>query len=71
MGRGMGMGRGMAMNPGMNPGMQSMYPPQPGFPQAPQQMTPGQEVQMLKDQAELMKQQLDQILNRINDIEKK
>jgi hypothetical protein len=66
MGRGMGMGGGMGRWGAMGPGMQPMggFPPQ-------QQMTKEQELQMLKEHAEAMKQQMDQILNRINELEKK
>jgi len=71
MGRGGGMGRGMGMGGGrwnaMNPGMQPTPFSQPGFPPQ-QQMTKEQEIQMLKEQAEAMKQQLDQISNRIKDL---
>jgi len=45
------------MNPGAFPG---------AYPNAP---TPQEESVMLKDQAEFMKQQLDEIQNRINDLE--
>lgn len=74
MGRGMGMGGGMGRGMGrwgaMGPGMQPMPASQAGFPPQ-QQMTKEQELQMLKDQAEAMKQQMDQILNRIKDLEEK
>jgi len=79
MGMGRGMGRGMRRGMGggmdrwgaMGPGMQWWTsPPLPGFPPQ-QQMTREQELQMLRNQAEAMKQQLDQIVNRINDLEKK
>ena len=69
MGGGMGMGRGMGRRGVMGPGMQPMSPPQPGFPPQ-QQMTKEQELQMLKDQAEAIKQELDQIASRIEDLEK-
>ena len=74
MGRGMGMGRGRGMGRGIGAGMQSVAPPSGGFPPAiptQQQMTPEQELQMLKDQAEAMKEQLSQITNRIENMEKK
>ncbi len=69
MGRGMGagMGRGMGRWGAMGAGMQ----PQPGFAPPQQPMTPEQEIQMLKDQAEAMRQHLDQIVNRIHELEKK
>jgi hypothetical protein len=38
---------------------------------AAQQMTEEQELQILRDQAEAMKQQLDQISNRIKGLEEK
>ena len=73
-GRGMGMGRGMrgGMGPGrgrrntMGPGVQTISAPQADL--SAQQMTAEQELQMLKGQAEAMKQQLDQISNRIKDL---
>jgi predicted Fe-Mo cluster-binding NifX family protein len=74
MGRGMGMGGGMGRGMGrwgsMGPGMQPMPASQAGFPPQ-QQMTKEQELQMLKEHAEAMKQQLDQIVNRIKDLEEK
>lgn len=42
-----------------------------GAPLVPPGMIPEQELQMLKNQSELLKQQLDQISKRIKDIEKK
>ena len=69
MGRGMGMGGGMGR--GMGSGMQPMPASQAGFPPQQQQMTKEQELQMLKEHAEAMKQQMDQIVNRIKDLEKK
>jgi len=74
MGRGRGGGMGMGMGRSMGPGMQPMAPPPVGFPPSvppQQQMTPEQELQMLKGQAEAMKQQLDQIVNRIKDMDEK
>jgi len=78
MGRGMGMGGGMGRGMGRGggrwnaagPGMQPTPSPQVGFPPQ-QQMTEEQELQMLKDQAQAMKQQLDQITNRIKDLDGK
>ena len=63
----MGMGRGMGS------GMKPMTPPPRGsLPSVPpqQQMTPEQELQMLENQAEAIKQQLDQLVDRIEDVEK-
>jgi predicted Fe-Mo cluster-binding NifX family protein len=68
-GRGQGMGRGMGMGPGVQPMMPPAGFPQPNMPQS--QMTQEQELEMLKDQAEAMKQQLDQITNRIKNLESK
>ena len=70
MGRGMGMGRGGGRWNAVGPGMQPMPTSQPGFPPQ-QQMSPEQELQMLRDQAEAMKQQLDQITSRIKDLDEK
>ena len=70
-----GMGRGMGMGGGgrwtnAGPGMQPNPSSQAGFPPK-QNLSPEQELQMLKDQAEAMKQQLDQITNRIKDLDEK
>jgi predicted Fe-Mo cluster-binding NifX family protein len=67
-GRGMGMGRGRGRRNIPGPPVQPVSSPQAGFPM--QQMTAEQELQMLKGQAEAIKQQLDQISNRIRDLEK-
>ena len=58
MGRGRGMGGGMGMAPEMMPRI------------APQAMSPEQEVEMLKSQAQTMAQQLNDIQRRIEDLEK-
>ena len=42
-----------------------------GVPLVPPGMTPEQELQMLKNQSEVLKQQLDQVDKRIKDLEKK
>jgi predicted Fe-Mo cluster-binding NifX family protein len=74
-GRGMGMGRGMRGRMGQGrrgvfgPPVQPVSTPQAGFPT--QRMTGEQELQMLKGQAEAIKQQLDQISSRIRDLEEK
>jgi len=52
---------GWRETPGMNPGV---FPG--AYPNAP---TPQEESAMLKDQAEFMKQQLDEIQKRINDLD--
>ena len=57
-GMGMGMGRGMEMAPEMMPQA------------APQAMSPEQEIEMLKAQAQTMAQQLNEIQRRIEDLEK-
>jgi len=63
MGKGMGMGRGMGRGMGMGLGM---------MPQAaPQATSPEQEIETLKGQAQAMSQQLDEILRRIEQLEKK
>ncbi|MEA1963964.1 MAG: NifB/NifX family molybdenum-iron cluster-binding protein [Candidatus Aerophobetes bacterium] len=65
MGRGGGMGRGM-----MGGGFQGMpYGPGPGT--TPQQMPKDQELQFLKNQAQILSQQLEEINKRIKEIEKK
>jgi len=58
MGRRMGMGRGMGMGPGM-------------MPQAvPETMSGEQEIEMLKAQAQMLKQQLNEIQRRLEQLEK-
>ena len=64
MGRGMGkgMGRGMGGGVGMGPGI---------MPQAtPPAMSPGQEIEMLKSQAQMLGQQLNEIQRRLEELEK-
>jgi predicted Fe-Mo cluster-binding NifX family protein len=68
-GRGMGMGRGGGMGRGRGRRNIPGPPVQPAS--AAQQMTEEQELQILRDQAEAMKQQLDQISNRIKGLEEK
>ena len=59
---GMGMGRGMGKGMGMGPGI---------MPQAaPQTMSPEQEIEMLKSQAQMMTQQSNEIQRRIEELEK-
>jgi predicted Fe-Mo cluster-binding NifX family protein len=55
MGMGCGMGRGMGMGPGI----------------MPQAMSPEQEIEMLKNQAQAMAQQLKEIQRRIAELEKR
>jgi len=57
---GMGMGRGMGMGLGMTP----MTGP------TPQAVSPEQEIQMLKDQAQMLGQQLNEIQRRLEELEK-
>ncbi|NOR12373.1 MAG: dinitrogenase iron-molybdenum cofactor biosynthesis protein [Candidatus Aminicenantes bacterium] len=73
MGSGFGMGRGMGG--GMGRGMGYMPPPQ--SPQAPPpesaqpQMSPEEEMNYLKQQAELLKKQMENISKKIEELEKK
>ncbi|RLC94325.1 MAG: dinitrogenase iron-molybdenum cofactor biosynthesis protein [Chloroflexi bacterium] len=64
MGGGMGRGMGRGMGMGMGRGMIPMAPP-------PQPMSPTEELQTLKAQAEMMAQQLSEIQRRIEELEKK
>jgi predicted Fe-Mo cluster-binding NifX family protein len=58
MGRGMGIGRGMGMGPGM-------------MPQAvPPTMSREQQIEMLKNQAQMLGQQLNEIQRRLEELEK-
>jgi predicted Fe-Mo cluster-binding NifX family protein len=63
MGGGMGRGRGMAMGPGFGPG--PVAAPQPPA----ESPTPGDELTMLKQQAEAMSRQMQQIQERIKQLE--
>jgi len=75
MGRGMGVGMGRGMGVGMGRGMG--YGPSaqaPGMPPSTQDNSPGspeEELQQLKQQAELLRQQMEMITKKIDDIEKK
>jgi predicted Fe-Mo cluster-binding NifX family protein len=62
-GMGMGRSRGMGMGMGMLRGMTSP----PGS--VPQEASPGQEMQVLKDEAESLGQQLSQIHRRLEELE--
>jgi predicted Fe-Mo cluster-binding NifX family protein len=64
MGRGMGRGRGFGLGRGMGQGMPS---PSPDFPQ----LSPEEELQYLKQQREVLRQQMGNITKRIEDLEKK
>ena len=55
MGGGTGMGQGMGMGGGMTP---------------PQSLSPEQEMETLRDQTEMLKQQLDTIQRRIDELQK-
>ena len=61
MGMGRGMGQGMGM--GMGPGMPSQA--------APQAMSPEQEIEALKSQAQVVSQQLSEIQRSIEELEKR
>ena len=63
MGIGPGMGRGMGRGMGMGPGA---MPPGP-----PQAMSPAQELESLKNQAQMMAQQLNEIQRRIDELTKR
>ena len=70
MGSGMGMGRGMGRGMGMGVGRGMEMAPEM-MPQAtPQAMSPEQEIEMLKSQAQTMAQQLNEIQRRIEGLEK-
>jgi predicted Fe-Mo cluster-binding NifX family protein len=62
MGRGMGMGRSMGTGGGMGMGM-GMMPPAPPQPQSPEQ-----EMEVLKNQAQLLSQQLEELQRRIKEL---
>jgi predicted Fe-Mo cluster-binding NifX family protein len=68
MGRGMGggMGRGMGRGMGMGMGMRSGIMPQA----TPAAMSPEQEIEMLKSQAQMLGQQLNEIQRRLDELEK-
>ncbi len=68
-GMGSGMGQGRGRRNALGPGVQAVSAPQADL--SAQQMTEEQELQMLKDQAEAMEQQLDQITSRIKDLDEK
>jgi predicted Fe-Mo cluster-binding NifX family protein len=65
---GMGMGMGRGMGRGMKKGMMGMVPPQVDPSQSPSKE---EEIVMLKNQVNVMKQQLDEILRRMDELEKK
>ena len=58
MGMGQGMGRGMGRGMGVGPGIM------------PQAMSPEQEIEMLKSQAQTLGQQLNEIQHRLEELEK-
>jgi len=68
MGSSMGMGRGMGRGMGMGKGM-GIWPG--AMDQAePQAVSPGQEIEILKSQAQMMAQQLSEIQRRLEELEK-
>ena len=67
-GMGGGMGRGMGMGRGRGMGMGGGMTPPLGLPQSP---SPGQELEALKAQDQMLGQQLNEIVRRIEDLEKK
>ena len=67
---GMSRGRGRGMRRGMGLRMRTTAPPSRELPQQ-HTVRSEQELRTLKDQAEAMKQQLDRIANKIEDMEKK
>ena len=69
MGRGMGMGGGMGRGMGMGGDMGAgMMPPVSPTPQSP---APGQELEMLEAQSQMLAQQLGEIQRRIEELGKK
>jgi predicted Fe-Mo cluster-binding NifX family protein len=67
MGGGMGMGRGMGGGMGMGRGMGMMPPTSP----PPSQPAPGQELDSLKAQSQMLRQQLEEIQRRIEEMERR
>jgi predicted Fe-Mo cluster-binding NifX family protein len=67
MGMGRGMGRGMGVGMGMGMGMTSGMPPVAG--PAPQTMSREQEIEVLKNQVEMLLQQLRETQRRIGELE--
>jgi predicted Fe-Mo cluster-binding NifX family protein len=65
MGGSMGMGRGRGMGRGMGAGIM------PGAVQAPQPISPAQELQALQAQLEALTQQISDVQRRIEELEKK
>jgi len=68
MGRGMGMGGGMGRGMGMGGGMGSRGMP-PMSP-VPQPQNPQQELELLKEQSQMLANQLEEIQSRIKELEK-
>lgn len=66
-GMGRGMGRGMGIGRGMGRGMGMGMPPVPG--PAPQPMSREQEIEALKNQVEMLLQQLRETQRRIGELE--
>jgi len=63
MGGGMGMGRGMGRGMGMAPGAPMIEP-------SPQAVSPEQEIEMLRNQAQMLGQQLSEIQRRLEELDK-
>jgi len=72
MGAGMGMGRGMGKGMGRGMGMGTGLGPGPGAGPGimPQALSPDQEIEMLKSQAQILGQQLNEIQRRLEALEK-
>lgn len=62
MGRGIGMGMGRGMGPGMARGMMPQASPSP--------MNPGQELEILRSETQILGQQLTEIRRRLEELEK-
>jgi predicted Fe-Mo cluster-binding NifX family protein len=71
MGGGLGRGLGRGMGPRMGYGPSPQTPGMPPSTQPPSQLSPEQEVQHLKQQADLLRQQMEHIMERIEELEKK
>jgi predicted Fe-Mo cluster-binding NifX family protein len=71
MGKGRGMGRGMGMGGGMGGGMGMGAGIMPSASAPPQPQSPEQELDMLKNQSQALAQQLSDIQQRIDELQKK
>lgn len=70
MGRGMGRGMGGGMGRGMGMGRGVGFPGMPPMSSVSQPQNPQQEVEWLKEQAQMLAKQLEEIQSRIREIEK-